>query len=107
MAVTITLADFQRRVAGAAGENAGDGQAILDAATAIVEREAPGAPDAVQNEAVVRLGGYLSQSDYGGIVKEEIGAKSVEYAVNAAAMFHRSGAKGLLSPWKVRRGGVV
>ena len=38
MAVTITLGDFQRRVAGAAET---DGQAILDAAKAIVEAEAP------------------------------------------------------------------
>ena len=104
MAVTITLVDFQRRVAGAA---ATDGAAILAAATAIVERYAPGAPDAVQNEAVVRLGGYLAQSDYGGIVSEAIGAKSTTYAVNHAALLFRSGAKALLSAWKVRRAGAI
>ena len=104
MAVTITLGDFQRRVAGAAET---DGAEILAAVTAIVEAEAPDAPEAVQNEAVVRLGGYLAQSDYGGIVKEEIGAKSVEYAMNHAAAFHRSGAKGLLSRWKRRRAGAI
>ena len=104
MAVTISLANFQARVAGAATDH---GQAILDAAKAMVEKEAPDAPEAVQNEAVVRLGGYLAQSDYGGIVEEEIGKKRVEYTVNHAAAFHRSGAKGLLSPWRVRRAGAI
>ena len=64
MAVTITLEAFTRRVSGAAET---DGAEILEAAKAIVERYAPGAPSPVQNEAVVRLGGYLAQSDYAGL----------------------------------------
>lgn len=84
-----------------------DGADILAAATAIVERYAPAAPAAVQNEAVVRVGGYLCQSDYGGIVTEAIGQKSVTYPVNHAALLHRSGAKALLSAWKVRRAGAI
>ena len=59
----------------------------------------------MQNEAVVRLGGYLAQSDFGGIVKEEIGAKSVEYAMNHAAAFQRSGAKGAVEPVEAPAGG--
>ena len=100
---------FSERVGGTNPDGTIDAriQPILDAATAIVEAEAPGAPEAVQNEAVVRLGGYLAQSDFGGVVKEEIGAKSVEYAMNHAAAFHRSGAKGLLSRWKRRRAGAI
>ena len=104
MAVTITLEVFKRRVGGAAVT---DGQDILEAARAIVEAEAPAAPETAQNEAVVRLGGYLAQSDYGGIMKESIGAKSVDYVTNHAAVFHRSGAKGLLSRWKRRRAGAI
>ena len=109
MAVTIALAAFSERVGGTNADGTIDSriQPILDAATAIVEAEAPAAPEAVQNEAVVRLGGYLAQSDYGGIVKESIGAKEVEYTVNHAAAFHRSGAKGLLSRWKRRRAGAI
>ncbi|MDE2667228.1 MAG: hypothetical protein OXI69_13875 [Acidobacteriota bacterium] len=104
MAVTITAEELRQRVSGVAETHAAQ---LRKVAKAIVEAEAPNAPSCVQNEAVVRLAGYLAQSDFGGIVEEELGAKRVEYAVNHAAMFHRSGAKGLLSRWKRRRAGAI
>ena len=76
-------------------------------AAALVEREAPGAPQALRNEAVVRMVGYLSQSDFGTIRQETIGPRSVEYAMNHAPAFRNSGAKALLSPWRVRRAGAI
>lgn len=80
---------------------------VLAAASEIVEEYAPGAPQSVRNEASVRLCGRIVQSDYGGIVEEEIGPQRTEYVVNHAAMFRLSGAMGLLSRWKIRRAGVI
>ena len=72
-------------------------------ASALVEREAPGAPQAIKNEAVVRTAGYYYQSDFGGIRSEEVGPQRMEHQTDHAGAFRRSGAKGLLAPWKVRR----
>ena len=80
---------------------------ILLAASALVEEYAPQAPQAIRNEAVVRIGGYAAQSDYGGFRSETIGDKSVEYHLDHQAMFRRSGAMGLLTRWKVRRAGAI
>ena len=106
MAVTITAAQLAARIAGAANDPDVATQ-LLQTASALVEREAPNAPEAIQNESVVRFAGYLAQSDFGTIRKEGLGPRDVEYVVNHAAMFRNCGAKGLLSPWKVRRAGAI
>ena len=80
---------------------------ILAVASAIVLEYAPHAPDALQNEAVIRLGGYLAQSDYGTVREESIGPKSVSYQMNHAMMFRNSGAQALLTRWKRRRAGLI
>ena len=51
-------------------------------ATARLDREAPGAPDAIANEAVVRYAGYMAQSDYGGVISEQIEPRHVTYTTN-------------------------
>ena len=92
---------------GGRAEDRGAADGIGAAASALVEREAPGAPQAVKDEATIRVAGYLSQSDFGGIRREEEGPRNVEYALNHAGMFRQSGAKGLLAPWKTRRAGAI
>ena len=77
------------------------------AAAELVEREAPGAPQAIKNEAVVRMAGYLSQSDFGAIRQESIGPLTVEHALNHGMAFRHCGAKALLAPWRVRRAGAI
>ena len=42
---------------------------ILATATALVESYAPKAPEAIQNEAVIRVGGYLFDSPPGGSMR--------------------------------------
>ena len=106
MAVSIDAATLANRIAGAANDDAA-AASLLAAATAQVEEYAPDAPEAVQNEAVVRFAGYLAQSDFGGFRRDEIGQKSAEYETNHAAIFRRCGAAGLLTRWKKRRGGVI
>ena len=80
---------------------------ILTVATAIVEEYAPTAPTVLLNEAVIRLGGYLAQSDYGTVREESIGPRSVSYTLNHSMMFRNSGAQALLTRWKKRRAGVL
>ena len=79
----------------------------MTVATEHVEDYAPGAPEASQNEAVIRFAGYLAGSDYGGVRAETLGPKSLEFASNHAAMFRNSGAAALLTRWKVRRAGAL
>lgn len=80
---------------------------MLAAATARVTRYAPGAPDEIHNEAVIRYVGYLAGSDFGGFVDEREGPQSKTYTTNHAAMFRNSGAAGLLAPWRTHRAGSV
>ena len=94
-------------VEGRAAESDEAASALGEHASARVEREAPGAPQAVKDEAVIRMAGYWAQSDYGSIRTETIGPRSIEYVVNHANAWRNSGAYGLLSPWKVRRAGVI
>ena len=76
-------------------------------ASAIVLEYAPEAPTALLNEAVIRLAGYLVQSDYGTVRDETIGPRSVSYQLNHATMFRNSGAAALLTRWKKRRAGAI
>ena len=82
-------------------------EGLLEAAAAMVQREASAAPQAVKNEAVIRFAGRLWQSDYGGIAQETIGPRSIAYNLGMAGLFRLCGAKGLLAPWKVRRAGAI
>ena len=72
-----------------------------------VEKTAPTAPDPVCNEAVIRYAGYMLQSDFGGIRREEIGPKSTEYVTNHANAWRNSGAAGILAPWAIKRAGAI
>ena len=50
-------------------------------ASAMVEREAPGAPDAIKDEATIRFAGYLRAADWGDVSKMTLGPKSQEFVV--------------------------
>ena len=82
---------------------------LLAVASEAVDRYAPGAPVILKNEAAIRFCGYMAGSDYGGVHSESVGPRSVEYTPPStnAAMFRNSGAAGLLTNYKVRRGGSV
>lgn len=66
----------------------------LEAATERANRQAPDAPAATKNEAIIRFVGWLYEGpgwDDG----------------SQAGAWRRCGAQGLLSPWTVRRAGVI
>ena len=83
------------------------GVRLLPVATALVERFAPGAPEAIQNEAVIRVSGWLAEQPGAAIRSEKIGDIETDYAVSNVSALRHSGGMALLSPWKVRRAGVV
>ena len=87
-----------------------DGVSRIGAAVAaMVEREAPAAPQAIRDEAMVRFAAYVYFTTKSqGFQTESLGPKSVTYSItNHSAMFRNSGAKALLSPWKVRHAGAI
>ena len=82
-------------------------QALGSTAAARVEKEAPGAPQAVRDEAVIRFAGYLADGSFGTVHAESSGPFSTTLAPNHAGAFRLCGAYGLLAPWKVRRAGAI
>ena len=75
----------------------------------LIQRYAPGAPQAVKNEAVVRVIGWISEQPAFALRRtENEEGQEVEYqtAQNMSALRH-SGAMALLTSWKIRRGGAI
>ena len=104
---TAATARLKAAIKGRAAEFDEAACALGEMAAARVECEAPGAPQAVKDEAVIRFSGYLAQADFGSIESENIGPKTVTFPTNHAGAFRLYGAYGLLAPWKVRRAGVI
>ena len=78
-----------------------------DAAAAMVEQYAPGAPAAIKDEAVIRLAGYLAEANFGARQSLTVGPMEASYVASHANAFRNSGAAGLLSRWRVRRAGAI
>ena len=99
MAVTLTLLDLARQVRVSASGGVSDIPTAqvavltrdLAAATDLVERRAPDAPDSIQNKAVVQVVGYWLDAP---------AAPPQRYGYNA---WLQSGAAGLLGPYIERR----
>ena len=105
---TAAIARLREAVAGRTLDSDDTASHLGEVASAMVEAYAPGAPQAVKDEAVVRVAGYLAGSDFGGIVSEtSVGSKQGEYVTNHANAWRNSGAGMLLSRWKVRRAGAI
>ena len=104
MAVTLTEAELEAALA----INGALAARLHPVAVALVERFAPDAPDAVQNEAAIRCAGWLAESPAGAIRSEVTGDVRTTFdgARSLGALRH-SGGMSLLSPWKVRRAGAI
>ena len=80
---------------------------IAGAASAVIERYAAEAPEAIRSEAMVRLCGYLLNSAFEqAATLEKMGELTREFPSNHSAAFRHCGAQALLAPWKVRRAGT-
>ena len=69
-------------------------------ATALVDRYAAAAPEAVRSEAVLRFCGALMESGYGSKFTKDV------KPVNHGSMFRTCGSMAILQPWHPRRAGA-
>ena len=76
-------------------------------AAALVERYAPDAPEPSKCEAVIRCAGWLREAPAYGARAESEGEISTTFSPSMTGALRASGAMALLSPWKVRRAGVM
>ena len=104
MAVTITAAELAAQIG---VEAVPDGARLLTVATALHDRYvgsgASRVPEAISNEAVICVAGYLHQHPTAGVRSERAGELQTDYAVGHLAALRHSGAMALLSPYKRRR----
>ena len=113
MAVTISISDIFGSGSDAKPVNTGldsTGQArLLAVASELVEDYAPLAPEAVQNEAVVRLCGWLLTAPSDGRTTDRDDTYMVRWSAGSQRGFLLSGAQDLLRPWRVQaeRAGVI
>ena len=104
MAVTLTAPEL----AAALAVNDALAVRLLPVAVALVERYAPDAPPAVQDEAAIRCAGWLAESPAGAIRSETTGdVRTVFDVARASSALRYSGAMGLLTAFKVRRAGAI
>lgn len=82
-------------------------QRLGSVAAELVEREAPGAPQAIKNEATIRAAGWMHEQPAAAVRSETVGDISTSYAATHTSALRHSGATALLSPWKVRRAGAI
>ena len=104
MAVTLTPSDLEAALA----INGALAVRLHGVSVALVQRYAPDAPPAVQDEAVIRCAGWLAESPAGAIRSETTGdVRTVFDVARASSALRHSGAMGLLTAWKVRRAGAI
>ena len=103
MAVTITAAELAEAV----GVDATTAARLLAVATALVMRYAADAPDAIANEGVLRAAGWLAEQPSAAIRAETEGDITTSYSPSQMSALRHSGAMALLSPWTIRRAGVI
>ncbi len=82
-------------------------EALLLVTTALVDRFAPGAPEPIKDESVIRTSGYLVEQPRAAIRSDGVGDITTSYTPSSTSALRHSGAMALLSPWKIRRGGTV
>ena len=114
MAVTISALELAQAIGETVTDDQGTETAtnaitrLLDVAGPVVDRYAPDAPDAISNEAAIRLAGYLCGTVQSGwFTSIDVGGVTAEYQPNHGLAFRNSGAQALLSPWRVRKAGVI
>ena len=84
---------------------------LISVASALVEKYAPLAPQDVQNEAAIRVIGYLKDTPKSAVLSIDGGGRGFSsgttYPSGVRSALRHSGAMAILSPWKIRRAGVI
>lgn len=111
MAVSLTAAALREHL-GLPDDAAGLATAtrLHGVASAMISRYAPDAPDAISDEAMIRLAGYLRHSgiDVQPVRQLEMGDLRLDFGARMGRdPLRSSGAMQVLSPYKVRRAGAI
>ena len=80
---------------------------LLAVGSALVTRYAPDAPDAISNEAVIRVAGWLAEAPASGARVETTGDITTTWTPSMTGSLRASGAMALLSPFKTRRASAI
>ncbi len=106
---TVSLEAARACLRGELGDEVDDSKLdrLGSTAAALVERYAPGAPQPVKNEAVIRCIGWLVEQPGASIRSEQVGDVRTEYAPTSLSALRHSGAMALLTAWKVRRARAI
>ena len=99
--------DCVRSALSAPGLSDDRADALGGAAAALVEGFAPGAPQAVKNEAVIRLAGWLRSSPASDLAPGGVGSIDLQWRPAGRNALRNSGAAGLLSAWHRPRSTVI
>ena len=89
------------------GVDATQASRLLSVASAIATNYASAAPDAILDESVLRIAGWLYQQPMGSIKSEAAGPLRIAYNSEQKSALRHSGAQALLSPYKVRRASAI
>ena len=104
MAVTLTAADLKADPGLVDDDRAAQ---LLAVASEIVTRYAPDAPDAIQDEAVIRIAGWLVESPGSGLVETQRGERRhMLFRGAVSSALRASGAMSLLRPYKPVGAGI-
>ena len=105
---TVALAAATAKLRAAIGEpDVAVVQRLGAVASAIVEAYAPGAPQALKDEAVVRTAGRLAEMPSASVRSEGTGDVETGYAPSMTGALLHSGSKSLLYPYRRKRAGVA
>ena len=79
--------------------------ALGETASALVERFAPDAPQAVRNEAVIRVAGWIRSREPMPLQAFTVGGLRMDFRERfySPDALRNSGARSLLTPWRTRR----
>ena len=80
---------------------------LLAVVTALVDGYAPGAPDALSNEAAIRAAGWLDEQPSASIRSEREGEISTQFSPSMSGVLLHSGAKSLLYPHRAKTAGIA
>ena len=103
MAVTVTVAELETAIE----VDTATATRLLAVAAALVDKAAPAAPGPVQNEAAIRVAGWLAEAPASGLRREVVGPVSSAFSPAMTGALRASGAMSLLAPFKRPRAAVV
>ena len=103
MAVTLTATALAESLA----VNQALADRLLPVGTALVDGYTTDCPEAISNEACIRVCGWLAESPSSGARSDSVGDIWTSWTPNATGALRSSGAMGLLSTWRIRRAGVL